>query len=617
VLGATFPRHPVERPLRPLIWRLPLVVILIAGLAMLRRVDHLLRREYSQEASTQAVQTDALLESFIKQRTALLNSLRTLVVTSRSVREGETRFAVLASEFVVGAPDLFSIYLLNERGVVRGVYRRSPDELELRSENHFDVPERALTLRRAARYRTAVASGTVKLSNGVPGMFVYLPIIQRGQVVGYIGGAFPYATVFNDALAGHLQGRFAYRVTDEDGEVIAVSENYPTLIDDHVTRQVSLPGGRHWQLDVAVPAFQPLTARLVNWIVGVLVLVLLGFLVWREEARARRFAEYSRDLEVLSRNLLDANMRLEERNLQIAEANRAKSRFLANVSHELRTPLNAIVGYNSLAMDGVYGSLPPHLASAHSRIRTAAEHLLGLVNDILDLSKIEVGRMDIELERVDIVALIDGVITVVEPSADAKGVRLDVLLGRELPSVVTDPRHVRQILLNLLANAIKFTGRGSVTLYARCGDGERSLEISVEDTGIGIAEADLERIFEEFEQVRPSARGDSLQRGVGLGLAIARKLAHLLDGELRAESVVGSGSRFTLVLPLRVAPEQTSRDGGAPGGDDAVAAHDLARDAESPPSGDASRNTTGTPTPSGEHAAVAPSPRVGRGLDDA
>ena len=581
---------------------------------MIRRVDHLLRREFAQEASTQAVQTDALLESFIKQRTALLNSLRTLVVTSHSTREGEERFSVLASEFVVGAPDLFAIYLLNDRGNVRGVYRRSPQELEIHSDNHFDVPERALTMRRAARYRTAVASGTVKLTDGATGMLVYLPIVQRGQVTGYIGGAFRYQTVFDDALAGHLQGRFAYRVTDEEGEVIDVSDDYPTLIDDHVTRQVSLPGGRHWSLDVAVPAFQPLTARLVNWVVGLLVLVLLGFMVWREEARARRFAEYSRDLEVLSRNLLDANMRLEERNLQIAEANRAKSRFLANVSHELRTPLNAIVGYNSLAMDGVYGSLAPHLASAHARIRTAAEHLLGLVNDILDLSKIEVGRMDIELQQVDVVALVDSVITVVEPSAEAKSVRLDVLLGRDLPPVVTDPRHVRQILLNLLSNAIKFTGRGSVTLYARCGEGQRTLAISVEDTGIGIAEADLERIFQEFEQVRPSGRGDSLQRGVGLGLAIARKLAHLLDGELRAESVVGSGSRFTLVLPLRPEPSHASPE-AVVGDEDEVLPAQMAgsgRETRAPDGAPAD-----TPTPSGEHAAIAPSPRVGRGLDDA
>jgi signal transduction histidine kinase len=274
-------------------------------------------------------------------------------------------------------------------------------------------------------------------------------------------------------------------------------------------------------------------------------------LVVREAARAERLVQHSFHLEQLSRSLLDANVRLEDRAQQVDEANRAKSRFLANVSHELRTPLNAIVGYNSLALEEIYGPVPRALRTAHERIGAAAEHLLGLVDDVLDLSKIEVGRMVPVVEPLDVTALLDGVRTVVEPIADAKDVRLDVVIGRDVPLVATDPRHARQILLNLASNAIKFTEKGSVTLVARRSGDE--LYLIVEDTGIGIAEKDLERIFDEFEQVRPSGRGDSLQRGTGLGLAIARKLARLLGGDIIVESRIGAGSRFTVRLPLRVA----------------------------------------------------------------
>jgi polar amino acid transport system substrate-binding protein len=286
----------------------------------------------------------------------------------------------------------------------------------------------------------------------------------------------------------------------------------------------------------------------------------------------------------MSRDLLDANVRLEERAQQIAEANRAKSRFLANVSHELRTPLNAIVGFNSLATDGIYGPLPAPLKSAHERIRAAAEHLLGLVNDVLDLSKIEVGRMDVDLETTDLAALLDSVVTVIEPIATAKGLEMDVILGQDLPRITTDRRHVRQILLNLASNAIKFTERGSVTLIARRSKdpGPESVLVMVEDTGVGIEADDIARIFEEFEQVRPSGRGDSLERGTGLGLAIARKLARLLGGDVNVTSRKGVGSRFTLQLPIhgpatiegsgeRTPPDGHRRRGGEAGDTSTVA----------------------------------------------
>jgi signal transduction histidine kinase len=260
---------------------------------------------------------------------------------------------------------------------------------------------------------------------------------------------------------------------------------------------------------------------------------------------------HSFNLELLSRDLLDANVRLEERAQQVTEANMAKSRFLANVSHELRTPLNAIVGYNALALSGLYGEVTPELRGAHDRIRTAADHLLHVVNDVLDLSKIEVGRMEVDRRPIELEPMLEEVVAIVEPVAEAKGVRIDLVASRDLPTVTTDPRHLRQILSSLLTNAIKFTEQGSVTIVAKAGDaGGKWLSIAVEDTGIGIAPADIPRIFDEFEQVRPSGRGDSIARGTGLGLAVSRKLARLLGGDVRVDSHLGMGSRFTLTLPL-------------------------------------------------------------------
>ncbi|HUF26557.1 MAG TPA: ATP-binding protein [Gemmatimonadaceae bacterium] len=544
---------PLERHASLSAWRLPLVALLIIGVATLVFVDRLLRREYVREATTQAVQTDALLESFLRQRVALLHSLRAVYIAGPPNRTDQRQLDRLVREIAADAPDLFAIYMLDSTGTVRSTHRQPPAQLAISGSNHFRIPERAEALESARGSRVAALTGTVALQNRESGMIAYLPIIRDAHVVGYIGGAFAYQALFDDALAEQLRGRFAYMIADGAGDVIAVSPDYPERVARTVEQEVALPGGRVWQLRVAIPPWQPVTARLVSWTAGLSLLALFALLVLREDARARRFAAQTYDLEQLSRDLLDANVRVEERAEQIGEANRAKSRFLANVSHELRTPLNAIVGYNSLALDGLYGSLPARLRDAHDRIGAAAEHLLGLVNDVLDLSKIEVGRMEVDVQETDLEATVDSVIKVVQPSADVKGLRLDVFIARDVPRLLTDPRHVRQILLNLAANAIKFTDRGSVTIVARRSltMPEQFASIVVHDTGMGIAEHDLERIFEEFEQVRPSGRGDSMQRGAGLGLAISRKLARLLGGDIDVESRPGDGSRFTVELPLR------------------------------------------------------------------
>jgi signal transduction histidine kinase len=541
-------RDPV---LRPLTWRLPLVAFLITGLVGLVFIDRLLTREYREQGVTQGVQAQALLERHLDHRVALLNGVTSLIETSGTDDVNEERVARFTRRVFNDLADVRAVAYCDARGVVRATFPRGGWGRLRPGSNLRDSVDIASALDEARFTRGAAVTRTMQVAPGERGVVLVEPALRDGRLVGYTAAAISYRALFGDALGGRLLGRFAYQIRDDSLRVIARSPAFPTAYAAIERREVRLPGSHRWAVDVAIPRLQPLVPRLLNWLVGSLLLLVVVLLVVREEAQSRRFAERTEELELLSRDLLDANVRLEERSQQIAEANRAKSRFLANVSHELRTPLNAIVGYNSLARDGVYGELSAPLRGVQDRIAAAADHLLGLVNDVLDLSKIEVGRMAVEPQSVNLGSLVDAVATVIEPMANAKRLHVDVLVARDLPELRTDPGHVRQILLNLVSNAVKFTERGTITIVARrqepdLGDG---VVVIVEDTGIGIAREDHDRIFQEFEQVRPSGRGDSLERGTGLGLAIARKLARLLGGDVQVRSAPGAGSRFVLSLP--------------------------------------------------------------------
>ncbi|HEX9107640.1 MAG TPA: ATP-binding protein, partial [Longimicrobiales bacterium] len=241
-----------------------------------------------------------------------------------------------------------------------------------------------------------------------------------------------------------------------------------------------------------------------------------------------------------------AEQSLAEARDEAQRANDAKSQFLAVMSHELRTPLNAIMGFVRLLQEEVGGPLLPRQHEFLSRIDGAADHLLALIDRLLRLARIEAGREDLNIEPLDARALAEEAIALVEPAATRKG----LLVGLQAPEAMvlchTDAAKVRQILLNLLANAIKFTSAGGVDLEVRP-DGDGVL-FSVRDSGIGIAPDDLERVFERFVQV-----DDSMSRryeGAGLGLTVSRNLARLLGGELTARSIRGEGSVFELRLPL-------------------------------------------------------------------
>jgi signal transduction histidine kinase len=591
---------------QPLLWRLPLVAFLVAGLVCLKYLDGRLSTDYRKSAGDLAVQADALIETAVANHASSLHALDQLIAEARSTGEQRARLSTYGATLLESHPELLRIMRLDDRGNVREVLparaRNTDDAGDLVTENHLLVAETRTALAHARETGAPAVTGVIVLRHDTLGFVIYDPLIERGRLTGYVGASVAYAPLLRNLLTPRLQGRFGYRIADSAGRVLAVSPRYPDRVTEFAAQRLTLPGGTHWRLDVPIGVFQPRAARVVMWVVGLVSLFVVTLLVLREDARAERIAMHSFNLELLSRDLLDANVRLEERAQQVNEANRAKSRFLANVSHELRTPLNAIVGYNSLALSGLYGEVTPDLRSAHNRIRTAADHLLHVVNDVLDLSKIEVGRMEVDVRDVALEPLLAAVVSIVEPVAEAKGVRLDLVVARDLPVLVTDARHVRQILMNLLTNAIKFTERGSVTIVATHGPAARPhmVSIAIEDTGIGIAASDLHRIFDEFEQVRPGGRGDSIARGTGLGLAVSRKLARLLGGEVEVNSQIGTGSRFTLWLPLKSRAHRVTTPSAA------MPVVDVLREAESGPKTGPEDGSEGAPdgVPEGQNAGV-------------
>ncbi len=239
---------------------------------------------------------------------------------------------------------------------------------------------------------------------------------------------------------------------------------------------------------------------------------------------------------------------IQEKSRQVEEASKHKSQFLANMSHELRTPLNAILGYTELVLDGIYGDAPEKMRNVLERIQTNGKHLLGLINDVLDLSKIEAGQLVLSLNDYSIKDMMQGVYVAVEPLAGNKKLNFKLEVPPDLPPARGDERRLSQVLLNLVGNAIKFTDTGQVAMKASTANG--SYTVAVADTGPGIAEADQAKIFEEFQQsesTHTKAKG-----GTGLGLAIAKRIVEMHGGRLWVESALGSGSTFFFTVPLRV-----------------------------------------------------------------
>ena len=254
-------------------------------------------------------------------------------------------------------------------------------------------------------------------------------------------------------------------------------------------------------------------------------------------------AKTIRHVEVLR----EARQRQAE-NQRLELASQHKSQFLANMSHELRTPLNAILGYTELILDSVYGDMPQKARDVLDRVQRNGRHLLGLINDVLDLSKIEAGQLSLSLTDYSMQDVVEGVYSAVEPLALEKKIALKIEVSSDLPPGRGDERRLTQVLLNLVGNAIKFTDQGEVVIRASAADG--SFNLAVRDTGPGISKADQAKLFQEFQQVDNSITRK--KGGTGLGLAISKRIIEMHGGRIWVESRVGHGSTFSFTLPAAV-----------------------------------------------------------------
>lgn len=286
------------------------------------------------------------------------------------------------------------------------------------------------------------------------------------------------------------------------------------------------------------------------------------FMLLKEQEReqSHQHEELRMRVSELEIELFNRAQALDRLNRDLRSANEAKSVFLASMSHELRTPLNAILGFSELLIDDGQGLFDPDTRQGFlQQIHSSGQHLLALINDILDLSKIEAGQMELRLQPLEIGDVVDQVLQTVAPLAAERGIDMS-WEGRAQADA--DAGKLKQMLLNLVANAIKFTPAGGRVSVRIRGDGAEAVEIDVTDTGVGIAEADLERIFDAFQQ---AGGGSSQQPGTGLGLTLTRRFAALHGGDVSVQSQPGKGSTFTIRLPRKQAPQPEAEPlGGGP-----------------------------------------------------
>jgi PAS domain S-box-containing protein len=272
--------------------------------------------------------------------------------------------------------------------------------------------------------------------------------------------------------------------------------------------------------------------------------------------KARLYEELKKASDLLEEKVRDATAELVRQNellqrqaIELEAASSAKSQFLANMSHEFRTPLNAILGYTSMILQGVSGPLSPAVERQLRRVDSNAKHLLTIINDILDIARIEAGKMPLNVGKFAVAELVNEVLAEVDPLIQKSRLTVTAELSPRLPMLRSDRAKVKQILMNLISNALKFTPEGSVTVSAQLNKRKDEVWISVADTGIGIASQDQEAVFQDFRQVDNSPTRQ--YGGTGLGLAICRRLSTVLGGDIKLTSKLGKGSTFTLILPTK------------------------------------------------------------------
>jgi signal transduction histidine kinase len=542
----------------PRLSSLALLAAQLLGLAGLYAADRAITQGARTRVELDAAESAAFTEGLLASHVQTLRSMRVVLMdTGRASHEA--RMSALLEDLVERRLLFTRIWVSDSSGVMR--YQRVLGDEPL-LETGFDLDTgRVLNLsdataevRRSKRpFLTRPGSGFT----GAQAFGVVVPLLVDDHIRGFAVGTIWAQTLIRELTRRpRLEG--AGIVIVSRGDTIAAHAARPRNARSRylVTNQFSVPGGSQWEVHVGRSA-PDIVARIAMWAVGLAMIGALSIALVRERREGSRIAERSAELERLSTELL--------------RANRSKSEFLANVSHELRTPLNAIVGFVDLLRDGVYGDLAPRQVNPVERIAASAAHLRHLVDQILDIAKMAAGRMEMHPESIDLRPFVLDVASEFEALISDRGLNLSLAIGGSLPRVRTDPTHLRQIIVNLLGNAVKYTPTGGIAIRARAVDergparavgapspagapqgGRVWVALQVADSGIGIATGDLGRIFEEFEQVNAGPRGDSMQRGTGLGLPISRRLARLMGGDIIVESEMGKGSTFTVWLPAEV-----------------------------------------------------------------
>ena len=530
--------------------------VIVSVLAGLYATDRVLTQASRERLRLDAAESATLIESYLAQRADALMALRAVYVEGSGGRKLVlSNYAAALGEFL---PGMTRIWVADTSGVIiddvaaGGARQLAPQDMD--TMGTLGLRE---LVARARMTGKPLLSRPGRFLDDERGLVMLVPLCstERTACRGFVAALLSTDTLLERA-ARRPYGQTRITILAAADTVAQRNAEIRSPLEAESMTAATPDGGR-WRV-VLTRSSTSNSARLLLWSLGLAALLALALAMLRERRESSRAAERSRELERLSTELL--------------RANRAKSEFLANVSHELRTPLNAIVGFVDLLRDGVYGELGPRQIAPVDRIAASATHLRHLVDHVLDIAKIAAGRLEVHQEIVDLRPFVLDVATEVEPLVSEKDLSISIAVPASLPRVRTDPAHLRQILMNLIGNAVKYTLTGSIAvrgrfidtpapdgrdtpsypeLRARAPDPAKPwVALQVVDTGIGIAPADHARVFDEFEQVNAGPRGDSMHRGTGLGLAISRRLARLLGGEVTVQSELEKGSTFTLWLPV-------------------------------------------------------------------
>lgn len=535
------------------------LLLVIGGLFI---VDQSLKHTGLSEAEVDGLESTIVVNEILNSQIEALRAFKSALVQPAGPAR-LTEFSTLARSRFADSLGISRVWINDTTGGLALDMSRSTEAIEPQVGSNAPIPGQQPRVRLSRPTLTLESAPDHHLIIGVP-------LSVEGRVIGVAAEAVDPDRLFS-VLARYQPTTRATLVLRRGIDTLfaSVVSNNKGVVQPFDTT-INLPDGSRWQLTVAHAAGAG-RLRLALWTLGIVAVVFLSIGVTRERRQGARISERSAELERLSTELL--------------RANRMKSEFLANVSHELRTPLNAIVGFVDLLRDGVYGDLSPRQTPPVERIAASATHLRHLVDQVLDIAKIAAGRLEVHTEMIVLRPFVLNVASELEPLISERGLNLSIAVGASLPRVRTDPTHLRQILVNLIGNAVKYTPSGGIAVRARLVGGEGNaagrhaapedstlvvqspdpsrvwIALQVIDTGIGIAPADQERIFDEFEQVNAGPRGESMQRGTGLGLAISRRLVRLLAGEITVESQVGKGSTFTMWLPVSPADLRASHTG--------------------------------------------------------